>query len=83
MRFVYTISRGASDPTGMSIPLHMAANGSLEVGHEVTVLFMGDGTDVFVGDNADRIQGVLIRKRCASASVTVCIARTGPARRRA
>ena len=58
MRFVYTISRGASDPTGMSIPLHMAANGSLEVGHEVTVLFMGDGTDVFVGDNADRIQGV-------------------------
>ena len=58
MRFVYTISRGASDPTGMSIPLHMAANGSLEVGHEVTVLFMGDGTDVFVGDNADRIEGV-------------------------
>ena len=58
MRFVYTISRGASDPTGMSIPLHMAANGSLEVGHEVTVLFVGDGTDVFVGDNADRIQGV-------------------------
>ncbi|HYT29431.1 MAG TPA: DsrE family protein [Actinomycetota bacterium] len=58
MRFVYTISRGASDPTGMSIPLHMAANGSLEVGHEVTVLFVGDGTDVFVGDNADRIEGV-------------------------
>ncbi len=58
MRFVYTISRGASDPTGMSIPLHMAANGSLEVGHEVTVLFVGDGTEVFAGDNAERIEGV-------------------------
>jgi len=36
----------------------MAANGSLEVGHEVTILFVGDGTEVFVGDNAARIEGV-------------------------
>ena len=58
MRFVYMVTRGAADPTGVSIPLHMAANGSLEVGHEVTVLFAGDGTEVFVGDNAERIEGV-------------------------
>jgi predicted peroxiredoxin len=58
MRFVYMVTRGASDPTGLSIPLHMAANGSLEVGHDVTVLFAGDGTEIFMGDNAERIEGV-------------------------
>ena len=58
MRFVYMVTRGASDPTGLSIPLHMAANGSLEVGHDVTVLFVGDGTEIFMGDNAERIEGV-------------------------
>jgi predicted peroxiredoxin len=58
MRFVYMVTRGANDPTGLSIPLHMAANGSLEVGHEVTVVFAGDGTEVFTGDNADTLEGV-------------------------
>ena len=58
MRFVYMITRGTGDPTGMSIPLHMAANGSLEVGHEVTVLFAGDATELFMSDNAERIEGV-------------------------
>lgn len=58
MRFVYMVTRGVSDPTGLSVPLHMAANGSLEVGHEVSVLFAGDAVEAFTGDNADTLEGV-------------------------
>ena len=58
MKFLYMATKGAGDPTGASIPLHMAANGSLEVGHDVTVVFAGDGAEVVLGDNAQTIQGV-------------------------
>jgi predicted peroxiredoxin len=58
MKFLYIATKGAGDPTGASIPLHMAANGSLEVGHDVTVLFAGDGAEVVLGDNASTIRGV-------------------------
>ena len=58
MKFVYMIISGAGDPTRASIPLHLAANGSLEVGHDVTVVFAGDGTEIVLGDNAERIEGV-------------------------
>jgi predicted peroxiredoxin len=30
----------------------------LEVGQEVSVVLAGDGTDVVVGDNAEKIEGV-------------------------
>jgi predicted peroxiredoxin len=58
MEFLYIVTKGAGDPTAASIPLHMAVNGSLEVGHEVTVLFAGDGAEILLGDNPDTIQGV-------------------------
>jgi predicted peroxiredoxin len=58
MKFLYIVTKGAGDPTGASIPVHMAANGSLEVGHDVTVLFAGDGAEVVVDDNAQTIEGV-------------------------
>jgi predicted peroxiredoxin len=58
MKFLYIVTKGASDPTGASIPVHMAVNGSLEVGHDVTVLFAGDGAEVIIGNNAETIQGV-------------------------
>ena len=58
MKFVYFVTRGAADPTAASIPLHMAANGSLEVGHEVAVLLAGDGAEIVIGDNAQTIEGV-------------------------
>ena len=35
MRVLYFITRGANDPTGASLPLHLATNGSLAVGHDV------------------------------------------------
>lgn len=58
MRFLYIVTKGAGDPTGASVPLHLAVNGSLEVGHDVTVLFAGDGAEVVIGDNAQKIEGV-------------------------
>ena len=58
MKFVYFATRGTGDPTAASIPLHMAANGSLEVGHEVAVVLAGDGAEIVLGDNAQTIEGV-------------------------
>ena len=37
---------GASDPTRASIPLHLAVNGSIEVGHTVGLILAGDGTEL-------------------------------------
>ncbi len=46
MRVLYVRSRGANDPTGASLPLHIAVNGSLQVGQEVAVVLAGDGADL-------------------------------------
>ncbi len=58
MRLLYIVTKGADDPTLASVPLHIAANGSLEVGQEVSVVLAGDATDLVVGDNAQRLEGV-------------------------
>jgi predicted peroxiredoxin len=58
MMFVYMATKGENDPTLASIPLHIAANGSLEVGHEVAVVLAGDATDIMVDDKAETIQGL-------------------------
>jgi predicted peroxiredoxin len=47
-----------NDPTLASVPLHIAANGSVEVGHDVSVVLAGDATDLVIGDNAQRMEGV-------------------------
>ena len=58
MKLVYFVSAGAGDPTRGSIPLHLAVNGSLEVGHETSVVLGGDATELLLDDNAERIEGV-------------------------
>jgi predicted peroxiredoxin len=58
MKFLYIVTKGAGDPTAASVPLHMAVNGSLEVGQDVTVLFAGDGVEILLGDNPQTIQGL-------------------------
>jgi predicted peroxiredoxin len=58
MKFVYMVTSGTADPTKASLPLHLAANGSVEVGHEVAVLLAGDATEILLGDNLDQLQGV-------------------------
>ena len=58
MQFLYIVTTGASDPTTASIPLHMAASGSLEAGQDVAVLFAGHGTEVVIGQNAEAMEGI-------------------------
>jgi predicted peroxiredoxin len=58
MRIVYFASGGTADATRASIPLHLAANGSIEVGHDTSVVLGGDATEILLEDNADRLQGV-------------------------
>ena len=41
MRFLYIVTKGMGDPTLASVPLHIAANGSLEVGQDVSVVLAG------------------------------------------
>lgn len=58
MKVTYFVSTGTADPTRASIPLHLALNGSLENGDEVSLVFGGDAAEILVGDNADSIEGV-------------------------
>jgi predicted peroxiredoxin len=58
MKLLYIVTKGMNDPTLSSVPLHIAANGSLEIGQEVSVVLAGDGTDLVIGDNAERMEGV-------------------------
>ena len=58
MKITYFASAGTSDPTRASIPLHLAANGSVEIGHETVIILGGDATEMLVGDNAEGLEGV-------------------------
>ena len=59
IKFLYIVTKGVNDATLASVPLHIAANGSLEVGQqEVSVVLAGDATDLAVEDNAQTMEGV-------------------------
>ncbi len=58
MRLLYIVTKGIGDPTLASVPLHIAANGSVEVGQDVSVVLAGDATDLVIGNNAQRLEGV-------------------------
>jgi predicted peroxiredoxin len=58
MRITYFASAGAADPTRASIPLHLAANGSVEVGQDTSIILGGDAAELLLGDNIDTIEGV-------------------------
>ena len=58
MKITYFGSAGVADPTRASIPLHLAANGSLEVGQETTIILGGDAVELIIADNAQRLEGV-------------------------
>jgi predicted peroxiredoxin len=46
MKVAYMSTVGTSDPTRASLPFHLAVNGSVEIGHEVTLLLAGDATEL-------------------------------------
>lgn len=58
MRITYFVSAGTGDATRASIPLHLAANGSIEVGQDTSIVLGGDATELLLGDNAERTEGV-------------------------
>ena len=58
MKILYLAITGASDPTRASIPLHIAANGSVEVGQECAVVLAGDATELVSRETAEGVEGV-------------------------
>ncbi|MEY2424175.1 MAG: hypothetical protein QOI95_4242 [Acidimicrobiaceae bacterium] len=49
---------GAADPTRASIPIHLAVNGSIEVGHAVSIMLAGDATEMVKADVRERLEGL-------------------------
>lgn len=58
MKTLYMVTSGSSDPTRASIPLHLAVNGSLEVGHDVTIVLAGDATELLKAEVREQLQGL-------------------------
>ena len=58
MKIVYFASAGTGDPTRASIPLHLAANGSVEVGQETSIILGGEATELLLSNHAELLQGL-------------------------
>ena len=58
MRTIYLAASGKADPTRASVPLHLAVNGSLEVGHSVQIVLAGDAAELIKADVRDALEGV-------------------------
>jgi predicted peroxiredoxin len=58
VKVLYLATTGAGDPTKASIPLHIAANGSVEVGQDCAVVLAGDATELVSRETAERVEGV-------------------------
>lgn len=58
MKILYLASAGALDPTRASIPLHLAANGSVAEGQDCAVVLVGDATELVSREKAERVEGV-------------------------
>jgi predicted peroxiredoxin len=58
MRILYLATTGTGDATKASIPLHIAANGSVEAGQECAVVVAGDAVELVSRETADRVEGV-------------------------
>ena len=58
MKTLYVATAGAADSTRASIPLHLAANGSVEAGHETAVALIGDASELLDEGTLDGVEGV-------------------------
>jgi predicted peroxiredoxin len=58
MKILYLATAGAVDPTRASIPLHIAANGSLAEGQDCAVVLVGDATELVSREKAERLEGI-------------------------
>jgi predicted peroxiredoxin len=58
MRILYLATTGPGDATKASIPLHLAANGSVDAGQECAVAFAGDAVELIRRETAEGVEGV-------------------------
>jgi predicted peroxiredoxin len=58
VQILYIATSGADDATRASIPLHLAANGSVEADQDAVVALIGDAAELVIGDTAERMEGV-------------------------
>ena len=58
MKILYLGTAGSDDPTKASIPLHIAANGSVSEGQACAVVLVGDATELVSRDKATAVEGV-------------------------
>ena len=58
MKITYFVSAGAADATRASVPLHLAANGSVEIGQETSIILGGDAAELLLGDIIETLEGV-------------------------
>jgi predicted peroxiredoxin len=58
MRILYLATAGAVDPTRASIPLHIAANGSVTEGQDCAIALVGDATELASREKAEHVEGV-------------------------
>jgi predicted peroxiredoxin len=72
MRVLYFITRGANDPTGASLLLHLATNGSLAVGHDIAVVLAGDGADLARRATREEVHGAWAGPQDAAALIAEC-----------
>jgi len=58
MKILYLTTSGTSDATRASLPLHIAANGSVAAGQECALVLVGDATELAISDTAEQVVGV-------------------------
>lgn len=58
MDLLYIAASGSADPTRASIPWHLAVNGSVAAGQDVSILLLGDAAEVLKGNVRTKLVGV-------------------------
>ena len=58
MKITYFVSAGTGDATRASVPLHLAANGSVEIGQDTSVIIGGDAAELLLGNTLETLEGV-------------------------
>jgi predicted peroxiredoxin len=58
MKVLYLATAGAGDPTRASLPLHIAANGSVEADQDCAVVLTGDATELVSRETVEGVEGV-------------------------
>ncbi|MGI9113367.1 MAG: hypothetical protein ACR2GT_14430 [Gaiellaceae bacterium] len=58
MKILYLATAGTADPTRASLPLHIAANGSVAEGQRCALALVGDATELVSRPTAERVDGV-------------------------